>query len=68
MLKGAYMRADPIGQIAELSRVRIGVAASAQYSYKQVGGNDLPRCAIGERDGVARVIDKHLLAGAVLLP
>ena len=48
--------------------LRVRVVLRAQHRDEQLGLPDLAGVGVGDRDGLAREVDEHLLAGAVVLP
>ena len=61
------MGADPVAQPLCPGGLGVGVAAGAEYGNEQLGLADLAGDGIPHRDGLARVVDKQLLAGPVFL-
>ena len=60
-------RANPVRQPLRPGRLRIRVLRGAERRHEDLGGEDFPAPRIDHRDGVAAVIDEHLLPGAVHL-
>ncbi len=65
--KGADVGADPVGQLLGPGRLGIGQVAVAHDPDEDLGFADLARGGIDDIQGRAAVIDKELVAGAVLL-
>lgn len=60
-------RADPVRQALRPGRLRVRVLRGAQGRHEDLGGEDLAALRVDYRDGVAAVVDEHLLPGAVHL-
>jgi len=62
------MRADPIGQRLRPAHRGIGVIRGAEHGDKQLRRAHLARLALDDRYRLAGIVDKHLVAGHVMLP
>ena len=62
------MRTDPVPQVLPRRGFRESVTAGAQYGHKHSGWLDLTGLWIVNRYRGSCVIDKKLLASAVILP
>jgi hypothetical protein len=67
-LQGLHLRADPVGGGLPRRGAGVGVVRSAQGGHEDLGLSDLTGDRVDDGHGVAGVVDKQLLAGAVFLP
>jgi len=67
-LQSSRMGCDPVGQIPCPGGLGVRVVAGAQHRYEDVRRPGFAGDRVDDVDGVARVVDEHLLAGAVVLP
>jgi hypothetical protein len=61
------MGADPVRQRLAPACLGIGVVRGAEHPDEDLGGPDLAGRAGDDGDGLARIVDEHLVAGRVLL-
>ncbi len=65
--QGPVVRSDPGGQVAMLGGFGIGVVAGPERGHEQIGFPDLAGPGIRDGNGLSGMIDKQLVAAAVIL-
>ena len=67
-LESPGMGRDPVGQVPCPGGFGVGVVAGAQHRHEDGGRPGFAGNRVDDLDGVAGVVDEHLLAGTVILP